>query len=164
MITRVHDNDHHAQARAAQDLAFSASPDGRTEYAAYVEDAVPGQQTGLRRGRGRRRSRFNFSRKEFQELLLPQGLETSENYFFTFLDSRSAPVGTLWFAVKTSFNAKVADVFDVGVRPERQREGRAMRTLRALEDELRSLGLCGIALHVFVPRHYGSRAVPEAWL
>jgi ribosomal protein S18 acetylase RimI-like enzyme len=40
-------------------------------------------------------------------------------------------------------------VFDVGVLPHRQREGHAERALRALEDELRRLGLSGMALHVF---------------
>jgi len=55
----------------------------------------------------------------------------------------------LWFAVQTKFNARIAYVFDVSVRPERQREGHAYRAFLALEDEVRRRGLSGIALHVF---------------
>ena len=88
------------------------------------------------------------------------GLETPENHFFTIVDSQSVPVGTLWFAVKTKFDAKVAYVFDVGVRPERQREGHAMRAFSALEEQVRSLGLTGIALHVF-GRNTAARALYE---
>ena len=42
----------------------------------------------------------------------------------------------LWFAVKTRFDARIAYVFDVGVRPERQREGHAFAAFLALEDEV----------------------------
>ena len=55
----------------------------------------------------------------------------------------------LWFAVKTRFDARIAYVFDVGVRPERQRQGHASAAFLALEDEVSKLGLAGIALHVF---------------
>ncbi|MBK9608808.1 MAG: GNAT family N-acetyltransferase [Betaproteobacteria bacterium] len=81
-----------------------------------------------------------------------------DNHFFTILDARSAPVGMLWFAVQTRFNARIAYVYDVGVRPERQREGHALRAFAALEDEVRKLGLAGIALHVF-GHNTGARAL-----
>ena len=55
----------------------------------------------------------------------------------------------LGFAVKTRFDARIAYVFDVNVRPGRQREGHASAAFLALEDEVRKLGLAGIALHVF---------------
>ena len=55
----------------------------------------------------------------------------------------------LWFAVKKKFGADIAYVFDVSIRPERQREGHAARAFLALEEQVRRLGLTGIALHVF---------------
>ena len=61
----------------------------------------------------------------------------------------AAGVGVLWFAVKTRFNARIAYVFDVSIRPERQRQGHALRAFQALDEEVRRLGLAGIALHVF---------------
>ena len=89
-----------------------------------------------------------LSTKEHHELL-PQGLATADNHLFTIVDTQSAPVGMLWFAVKTKFNARIAFVYDIGIKPERQREGHAHRAFIALEDEVRKLGLTGIALHVF---------------
>ena len=100
---------------------------------------------------------MELSKKEYDDLL-PQGLETPDNYFFTIVDSRSAAVGVLWFAVKTKFSARIAYVFDVSVRPDRQREGHALRGFLALEDEVKKLGLSGIALHVF-GHNTGARAL-----
>jgi ribosomal protein S18 acetylase RimI-like enzyme len=124
-------------------------PMTESEYSAWVEESVPGYAADrVASGQWSKEESLQLARKEFDELL-PQGLETAENHFFAIVDSHSAAVGTLWFAVKTKFNAKVAYVFDVGIRAERQREGHAMRAFSALEKEVRSLGLSGIALHVF---------------
>ena len=81
--------------------------------------------------------------------LLPQGRQTPDNHLFTITDSDAVAVGVLWFAVKTRSDARVAYVYDVNVLPNRQREGHAFRAFVALEDEVRKLGLSGIALHVF---------------
>jgi ketosteroid isomerase-like protein/N-acetylglutamate synthase-like GNAT family acetyltransferase len=89
-----------------------------------------------------------LSKQEYRELL-PQGPETPENHLFTILDHEAVPVGVLWFAVKTKFNARIAFVLDVSVSEGRRRQGHARRALLALEDEVRKLGLSGIALHVF---------------
>ena len=85
---------------------------------------------------------------EFAELL-PQGLATPDNFLFTITDLQATAVGVLWFAVRTRFDARVANVFDITVWPERRREGHAFRAFVALEDQVRALGLSGIALHVF---------------
>ena len=92
--------------------------------------------------------------------MLPLGLETPENHLYAIVDSQSALVGILWFAVKKKFDARIAYVFDVSIRPERQREGHAMRAFLALEEEVRRLGLSGIALHVF-GHNAGARALYE---
>jgi ribosomal protein S18 acetylase RimI-like enzyme len=61
----------------------------------------------------------------------------------------SEPVGELWYAVRHKFNAPIAYVYSVDVWPEHQRQGHASRAFLALEDEVGSRGLSGIALHVF---------------
>ncbi|HEY3635952.1 MAG TPA: GNAT family N-acetyltransferase [Caldimonas sp.] len=133
-------------------------PMTESEYAGWVGESIPGYAADkVASGQWSKEESLQLARKEFDELL-PQGLETPENHFFTIVDSHSAAVGALWFAVKTKFNARVAYVFDVGVRPERQREGHAIGAFRALEEEVRSPGLSGIALHVF-GHHSGARAL-----
>ena len=92
---------------------------------------------------------FALARKSFDELL-PQGLTTPGNLFFTVRDQDArVDVGTLWVAVQERAGKRVAYVYDVAIKPEHQRKGHATRAFRALEDEVRSLGLAGIALHVF---------------
>jgi len=119
------------------------------EYAAWLAQAIPGYAADkVASGQWSEADSLDLSKKEHAELL-PQGLATPDNHFYVLLDANAAAVGVLWFAVKTRFDARIAYVFDVSVVPQRQREGHAYRAFRALEDEVRRLGLSGIALHVF---------------
>lgn len=128
------------------------------EYAAWVDATVPAYaEDKVASGQWSAAESLARSRKEFDELL-PQGLETPENRFFTIVDAQGAPVGTLWIAEQARGGARIAYVYDVGIHPERQREGHAHRAFVALEDEARRLGLAGIALHVF-GHNIGARAL-----
>jgi len=121
----------------------------KSEYATWVEETIPAYAADkVASGQWSADESLELSKKENKELL-PLGLETPENHFFTVIDSENIPVGMLWFAVKTKFNARVAYIFDINVRPERQRQGHALRAFQALETEVKNLGLAGIALHVF---------------
>jgi ribosomal protein S18 acetylase RimI-like enzyme len=114
-----------------------------------MQEAIPAYAADkVASGQWSKEESLALSQKENDELL-PQGLQTPENYFYSIVDSESRQVGMLWFAVKTKFNARVAYVFDVIIMPERQREGHAFRAFQALEQEVGRLGLSGIALHVF---------------
>jgi ribosomal protein S18 acetylase RimI-like enzyme len=130
----------------------------KSEYDEWVEESISGYAADkVASGQWSQEESLELSRKENHELL-PLGLETPENHFFAVVDSQSVAVGMLWFAVKTKFSARIAYVFDVNIRPERQREGHAMRAFLALEEEARRLGLSGIALHVF-GHNAGARAL-----
>ena len=119
------------------------------EYAEWVEQSITGYAADkVASGQWTAEESLALSRKENAELL-PLGLETPGNHLFTVVDSQAVAVGMLWFAVKKKFGADIAYVFDVGIHPERQREGHAARAFAALEEELRRRGLTGIALHVF---------------
>ncbi len=128
------------------------------EYAAWVDATVPAYaEDKVASGQWSAAESLALSRKEHDELL-PQGLATPENHFFTIVDAQGAPVGTLWIAEQARGGARIAYVYDVGIHPERQREGHAHRAFVALEDEARRLGLAGIALHVF-GHNTGARAL-----
>jgi ribosomal protein S18 acetylase RimI-like enzyme len=120
-----------------------------TEYAAWLEAAIPAYASDkVDSGQWSEEDSLERSQMEFAELL-PQGLATPDNFLFTITDLQATAVGVLWFAVRTRFDARVANVFDITVWPERRREGHAFRAFVALEDQVRALGLSGIALHVF---------------
>ena len=119
------------------------------EYEAWLQEAIAAYAADkVASGQWSKDESLALSQKENDELL-PQGLQTPENYLYTIVDAESREVGMLWFAVKTKFNARIAYVFDIIVHAQRQREGHALRAFQALEQEVARLGLSGIALHVF---------------
>ncbi len=124
-------------------------PMTNAEYAAWLDESIPAYAADkVASGQWAESESLALSRKENDELL-PLGLATPDNHFFTIVDAESSAVGMLWFAVQTKFNARIAFVFDVSVNPDQQRRGHAARAFRDLEEEVRKLGLSGIALHVF---------------
>jgi ribosomal protein S18 acetylase RimI-like enzyme len=128
------------------------------EFFAFATEAVPAYAADkVASGQWSKDEALELSRKSFDELL-PLGLATPDNYLFTIRDStEQAGVGMLWIAVQDRGGKRIAYVYDISVKPQHQREGYATRALLALEDKVRSLGLSGIALHVF-----GHNAVAHA--
>lgn len=133
-------------------------PMTKSEFADWLAESIPAYAADkVVSGQWAEADSLELSMKESNELL-PQGLETPDNYLFVIVDSHSEEVGMLWFAVKTKFNAPIAYVYDVCVRLDRQRQGHATRAFLALEQEVRTRGLAGIALHVF-GHNAGARAL-----
>lgn len=133
-------------------------PMNETEYAAWLARAVPAYAADkVASGQWSPDESLASSAREFQELL-PQGLATPDNHLYAVVDERGANVGALWFAVKARPATRIAYVYDVEIEPGQQRRGHAYRAFVALEDEVRRLGLAGIALHVF-GHNTGARAL-----
>jgi RimJ/RimL family protein N-acetyltransferase len=85
--------------------------------------------------------------------LLPQGLASPNNYLYT-IQAQPVPgapataVGVLWLAAP-DWKPPLAFVFDFLIYEPYRRRGFAVQALRALEDNVRALGLDTIGLHVF---------------
>jgi ribosomal protein S18 acetylase RimI-like enzyme len=135
---------------SASDAAASVlRPMTAREFDEWLEQSIAGYAFDkVASGQWTAEESLELARKENSELL-PLGLHTPGNSLFAIVDRHGLPVGMLWFAVKKKFGADIAYVFDVSIRPERQREGHAARAFVALEQEASRLGLTGIALHVF---------------
>ncbi|HEY2559884.1 MAG TPA: GNAT family N-acetyltransferase [Caldimonas sp.] len=120
------------------------------EFAAYVERAIPEfANDKVASGQWSRASSLELSRQGYDELL-PKGLATPENFLFTLrVAATQVVVGALWYAVQERAGQRIAYVYDVLVEPQYRRMGYATQVFRKLEAEVRSRGLCGIALHVF---------------
>lgn len=124
-------------------------PMTETEHRAWLARIVPAYAADkVESGQWSQDESLAASAREFDELL-PQGPATPDNFLYTLLDAEGRAVGSLWFALRTKFNARIAFVYDVEVAPEHRRQGHAWRAFQALDDEVRALGLSGIALHVF---------------
>jgi ribosomal protein S18 acetylase RimI-like enzyme len=123
------------------------------EFAACLRETVPAYAAGkVASGQWQGADALALSTEE-HEKLLPDGRSTSGNHFFTVLEEAGDPVGMIWFAEKTKFSQPIAYVFNIEIRPEHRRRGHAKHALQALEAEVASLGLHGIALHVFGHNH-----------
>jgi ribosomal protein S18 acetylase RimI-like enzyme len=128
------------------------------EYAAWQAAAIPGYAADkVASGQWTAEEALARSAAEYRELL-PDDMATADNHLYTIVDADGAAVGVLWFAVTTKFGARAAYVYDVEIGLEHRRRGHARAAFRALEGEVRRLGLAGIALHVFGHNH-GARAL-----
>ena len=102
-------------------------PMTQCEYAEWLTRTIPAYAADkVTSGQWSEEESLQLSAKEY-EALVPQGLTTPDNFFYMIEDSAFRPVGVLWFAVKTMFNARVAYVYDVEVQPHHRRKGNAYR-------------------------------------
>ncbi len=81
--------------------------------------------------------------------LLPQGLQTPNQWFFSIESADGACVGAVWLGRAERAFGPIGYVFDVVVWPAFRRQGHAGRAMQALEHEALARGCSGLALHVF---------------
>ncbi len=119
------------------------------EYAAWKQSSIPAYaQEKVVSGAWRADEALQKATQEFDSML-PDGLDTPDHHVNAVLADDGAAVGVLWFAVKERGSTRIAYVYEIAIAPAHRRQGHAQRALRALEGEVRRLGLQGIALHVF---------------
>lgn len=124
-------------------------PISESEYAAWVRETIPGYaKEKVASGAWSADGALEKSKAEL-ESLLPDGRDTKDNFLNAILAEDGAPVGMLWFAIKERADGRIAYLYNIEVASGHRRQGHAQRALEALEDEVRRLGLAGIALHVF---------------
>lgn len=125
-------------------------PMNSVQFSAYLEEAIPAYAQGkVTSGQWSEVESLALSQQAYAELL-PQGVDTPDNYLYAIQDTATqVSVGMVWIAALTYGGKRIAFIYDVLVKPAYQRQGYATHALTALEDEVRALGLAGIALHVF---------------
>ena len=128
-------------------------PMSAASFASYLEASnIEYARDKVAAGQWSEAEALDKAREEAQRLL-PQGIDTPDNWLFDIVadddPAAATPVGMLWFARQTRGGQSVAFVYDVLIHPEYQRQGHARRAFQALEQEVASRGMAGIALHVF---------------
>lgn len=138
------------------------APLTRSEFAGYQATSIPMYaHEKIRSGEWAEGDALRLAREAF-DLLLPNGLDTPDNYLFGLREAADGPVlGVLWFAIRQRAGDRIAYVYEIVIHPQFQRKGHASASFRALEDKVRELGLSGIALHVF-GHNTGARALYES--
>lgn len=119
------------------------------EYAAYLGAAITAYAADkIASGQWSQAEALALSQQSFEQLL-PQGLATPDHYLFTIQAPGEVGVGMIWMGAQVRAGQRIGWIYDVSIKVEHQRQGHATRAFNALENTARTLGLAGIALHVF---------------
>jgi ribosomal protein S18 acetylase RimI-like enzyme len=130
-----------------------------TTYPVYLEAAIKGYaEENVASGRWSQSGALERSREDF-ESLLPQGLDTPDNFLHEILDEDNGPIsGYVWFALERKHGACTAYIYDLEVKPEVRRRGIAYRALQVVERLAAAAGATSIGLNVFA-NNIGAQAL-----
>jgi RimJ/RimL family protein N-acetyltransferase len=129
-------------------------PMTEADFQTYCDGAISEYaEEHVRGGRWSEEEAYEQARRQYQELL-PQGLATANHFLYTLTHtSTQTPVGRLWFALQPQAGKQVAFIYDIAIEPAFRRKGYATQAFEALEQEVRTLGVQQIRLHVFGHNH-----------
>ena len=121
---------------------------------AFLQEAVPGYaQDHVDAGNWSAEEAVEKAQQEYDELL-PQGLDTENQYLYAIVDGTSgAKVGTIWFMETQRQSGRRAYLCELLIDEGYRRQGYGTQAMRAVEQEVRALGIDRIALHVFGHNH-----------
>ena len=122
-------------------------PMTQPEYEAFLERTIPEYAADhVRAGNWTVSESLEKSRKEFEDLL-PQGLNSEDNFLYTLVDDDEA-VGMIWMKIKRH-PAISGFIYDVFVDEKFRGKGYGKNLMLLLEEKAREMGLGSLELHVF---------------
>lgn len=132
------------------------------EYLAFIEMAIPAYaQANIDSGRWDVSDALERARNSYNSLL-PQGIETQENYIFIIKETISnEKVGHIWVKVEEAVPTKPAFIYDVEIYENYRRKGYGKSALQAIEKYVSTLGAKSLGLHVF-SHNSAARALYES--
>ena len=118
------------------------------EFDAFLERSIPEYAADkVRAGNWTESESLERSRLEFEELL-PQGLNTKDNFLYTLHDDSQA-VGMIWMKV----DMPGAFIYEVYIEEKFRSRGHGKSIMLLLEEKAREMGLKILKLHVFGSNH-----------
>ena len=100
--------------------------------------------------------------KDAHALLLPQGLQTPDQFFVRLQDADSgSDVGALWWAESDQAGRRQAYVYSIEIEDHARRRGFARAAFHELERVAREHGVHHLGLHVFGHNHGARRLYDE---
>ena len=121
------------------------------EFDAFLKRSIPEYAAEhVRAGNWIESESLEKSKKEF-EALLPQGLNSENNFLYTLVDGDKA-VGTTWMKVIT-LPFKSGFIYDVFIEESSRGKGYGKSLMLLLEEKAREMELKSLALHVFGSNH-----------
>lgn len=122
----------------------------KLEFTQYLEYAVPEYaRENVESGRWVSEGAIERSRLDY-ERLLPDGIETTNNYLFNILSPADKCIaGSLWLAIEKHAQISSAFIYDIEVKKNYRRKGLATNALIEIEAFVKALDIKTLGLHVF---------------
>lgn len=119
-------------------------------FSEYQKRAIPHYaKENIKSGRWNESEALEKSKKYF-ELLLPEGIETKDNYLFNILEKKnSVSVGYVWVKIIDNIGTKSAFICDIEIYEFCRRKGYAKSGLNCIEKVVADVGATSLGLHVF---------------
>lgn len=89
-----------------------------------------------------------IAEKDFLRIL-PDGLNSKDNYLFSIKNQQLTNVGYIWFCITGAVNNRKAFIYDIIVEERYRGQGFGKKAMLLIEEEVKKLGLKEIGLHVF---------------
>jgi ribosomal protein S18 acetylase RimI-like enzyme len=83
------------------------------------------------------------------EGLLPDGLNSKDNFLFSVKDEELKTVGYIWFCIRGESNNRRAFICDIIIEEPHRGKGFGKKTMLLIEQEIKKQGLNRVGLHVF---------------
>ena len=123
------------------------------EFDLFLERSIPEYaEDKVRAGNWTEAESLERSRKEFEELL-PQGLNTSDNFLYTLYNDDKEVLGMIWIKV----DQLSAFIYEVYIEEKFRGKGNGKSIMLLLEEKAREMGLKTLKLHVFGSNHVARR-------
>jgi len=120
-------------------------PMEQADFEAYLEEDIQRYaQAHVEAGNWEPSQALEKSRKEHQQLL-PDGLESRNQYLFSIIDASDQKLGILWVNIE---NGR-AFIYDFRIDEAQRGKGYGKQGLMALDEKLKSMNVESVALHVF---------------
>lgn len=115
----------------------------------FEENIVRYAEEKVKSGNWQVEDALERSRAEF-EGLLPDGLQSKDQYIFNiFDDEQESKIGILWVEVRMDEPHRPAFIFDFVIDESYRGKGFGKKSLTALDEKLKLMGVESVALHVF---------------
>ena len=124
---------------------ITLEPMAQEDFERFLESEIRGYaEDHVRNGNWPAEGAVERSRKEF-ETLLPNGVHSRDQYLWSIVDPENNKIGMLWVQVKD----QKAFIYDFVINEAFRGKGYGKEALAALDEELKSMDVESVGLHVF---------------
>ncbi len=130
-------------------MEVSLVPMTAREFALFFREAVTQYaEENVKAGYWSERGAEERSAEEFRKLL-PDGLNTKNNFLFTVRSKEEHKVGSVWLKLESSALRPSGFIYDIMIDEGFRGRGYGSGVMQAIEDKAKQWGLRSLALHVF---------------